>query len=90
MAEAAQASQAKKKTPCGFLRGRQPKQRPRQIVTYKFVAMVDHHRIEEWKALGWKFREPNTPTRHDEYGLVGEYISDRDEEPPTPNMPVLR
>ena len=54
------------------------------IVTYKFVALIDHHRVQEWQDLGWTIRRPTVPSHHDAYGVIGEYVSDRDEEPPHP------
>ena len=69
---------------CGYRRGRQPQRRPRTIVTYKFLAMIDNHRKQEWEALGWTIRTPNVASHHDAYGVIGEYVSERDEEPPVP------
>ena len=69
---------------CGYRRGMQPKPKPRIIMTYKFVAYVPKHKSEEYVALGWTVRDSLAGTPHGEWSYIGEYISDRDEEPPTP------
>jgi len=72
---------------CGFKRGKQPTRKPRTIVTYKFVAYVPHHLKQEYESLGWRVKDTLAGTHHGDWSCIGEYISDRDEEPPTPRRP---
>ena len=62
------------------------------FVTYRFLAYVPLHLKSEYQALGWRFRDENplAGTHHGDWSDIGEYISDRDEEPPTPKLQVLR
>jgi hypothetical protein len=55
------------------------------------VAYVPLERIPEYEALGWRVNATAlSGTSHGQYSAIGEYVSDRDEEPPTPNLSVLR
>jgi hypothetical protein len=54
-------------------------------VTYRFVAYVPHHRKEEYEALGCTVRDTLAGTHHGDWSYIGEYVSERDEEPPVPN-----
>jgi hypothetical protein len=39
---------------------------------------------EEYESLGWRVNDSLAGTHHGDWSYIGEYVSDRDEEPPTP------
>ena len=88
MAKTAQIyTTTEKMNDCGYRRGRQPQRKPRVTVTYRFVKYIPKQFKEEYEALGWIVRDALAGTHHGDWSYIGEFFSDRDEEPP---MPVLR